>query len=214
MKIIEVCELSKKYHHHTVLKNVSLSIEKGNCYLLIGNNGAGKSTLIKCLLGITVFKGVIIKRITKMGYVPEKMFLPLHLSVSRFLKEVAYVKGISVGIDTLIETHLKKWNLSDKKDSLIKTLSKGMMQKVSIIQCLMDNNEVIIFDEVLNGLDQENQALLFETIKDLKKQGVTFIVSSHYPKEYLEVVDRVIEIKNKRVFEYDKSVYQTNKMPL
>ena len=106
MKIIEVKGLCKKYHHHTIFNNVNLTIEKGKCYMLIGNNGAGKSTFIKCILAITPYNGVITKNVTKIGYVPEKMFLPQHLSVTDFLKQVAYVKGIKNGVSLIRKTLL------------------------------------------------------------------------------------------------------------
>lgn len=176
--------------------------------MLIGNNGAGKSTFIKCILAITPYNGVITKNVTKIGYVPEKMFLPQHLSVTDFLKQVAYVKGIKNGVNNLLISSFEKWGILDKKDSPIKTLSKGMMQKVSIIQSLLDNNDLLIFDEVLNGLDRENQSLFFETIKELKDEGKTFIVSSHYPKEYMKVVDKILEVGNGNIIEYDKTMFK------
>lgn len=210
MKIIEVNGLTKKYRKHTILKDINVSFFKSKCYMLIGNNGAGKSTFIKCLIGATHFKGEIIKMITRIGYVPEKVFLPQHLTVSEFLEEVASCKGVDEGLDSFIDSNLSKWSILEKKNSLIKTLSKGMLQKVSIIQSMIDDGELLIFDEVLNGLDQDNQHIFFDTIRSLKEEGKTIIVSTHYPKEYLDIVDVILEIKNQSIYEKKVSDYKTN----
>lgn len=209
MKIIEVNNLNKKYHHHIIFENVSYKFEKGKCYMLIGQNGSGKSTFIKCLLGLTHFQGDIKSETEKIGYVPEKMFLPHHLKVGEFLKDIIELKCNNEINEEMINSYLDRWSILNKKDKRIKTLSKGMMQKLAIIQALITDPDLLIFDEVLNGLDINNQNLLFETIRILKENGKTIIVSSHYPKEYLNVVDVVLEVKKCKIEEI-KDEFKTN----
>lgn len=210
MKIIDVINLSKKYHHNIVLDKVNIYFEKGKCYMLVGSNGSGKSTFIKSLLGLTNYNGEIKQNNIKYGYVPEKIILPLNLTINEFLKEISILKGIETNLDETINNQLLTWNLYEKKHSLIKTLSKGMMQKVSIIQSLIIDNDVYIFDEVLNGLDQNNQGVFFDCIAELKRRGKTIIISTHYPKEYLQIVDLVYLVNDRKIKEYDKNNFKIN----
>ena len=210
MKIIDVINLSKKYHHNIVLDKVNIYFEKGKCYMLVGSNGSGKSTFIKSLLGLTNYNGEIKQNNIKYGYVPEKIILPLNLTINEFLKEISILKGIETNLDETINNQLLTWNLYEKKHSLIKTLSKGMMQKVSIIQSLIIDNDVYIFDEVLNGLDQNNQGVFFNCIAELKRRGKTIIISTHYPKEYLQIVDLVYLVNDRKIKEYDKNNFKIN----
>ena len=150
MKIIEIIDYYKKYRNNNVFNNINISFEKGKSYLLIGSNGSGKSTIIKSILGLVKYKGTIIKRVDKFGYVPEKTIIPLNLTVYEFLSEVSLLKGLEGDINKVIDEELLRWNIYSKKHKLIKTLSKGMMQKVAIIQSLLIDNDVYFFDEVWN----------------------------------------------------------------
>lgn len=201
MKIIEIKNLTKKYGKNIVLSSINISFDFGKCYMIIGENGAGKSTFLKCLLGISkVSCGSIIRNYLKLGYVPEKINLPSSLCIEEFIKMLARLKGMNEkDIQKQIDADLKKWKLYEKKYTKIKKLSKGMHQKLIIIQALIDNPQLIVFDEVLNGLDIEMQHLLFLLIKKMKEDGSTIILTSHYPKQYDEVVDEILEIRNGRI---------------
>ena len=85
-----------------------------------------------------------------------------------------------------------------------------MTQKIVIIQALLNEPNLIVFDEVLNGLDISMQKMLFGIIKEMKARGATIILTSHYPKQYNEVVDEVLEINEGKI----KKVQQFNEMPL
>lgn len=201
MKIIEMENLNKSYGKNSVLSNISVSFDYGKCYMIIGTNGVGKSTFLKCILGVSKINSGSIKRnYSRLGYVPEKLILPSGLQVFEFLKMLGLLKGMKPGeINKKIEDDLTIWKLKEKKNSKIGSLSKGMHQKLIIIQALLDNPDLVVFDEVLNGLDIEMQKLLFSLIGEMKKNKVTIILTSHYPKEYDEVVDEVLEIKNGKI---------------
>lgn len=201
MKIIEMENLNKSYGKNCVLSNISISFDYGKCYMIIGVNGVGKSTFLKCILGVSKINSGSIKRnYSRLGYVPEKLILPGGLQVFEFLKMLALLKGMAQKeINKKIEDDLTIWKLNEKKNSKIGSLSKGMHQKLIIIQALLDNPDLVVFDEVLNGLDIEMQKLLFSLIREMKKNKVTIILTSHYPKEYDEVVDEVLEIKNGKI---------------
>lgn len=201
MKIIEIKNLTKKYGKNIVLSSINISFDFGKCYMIIGENGAGKSTFLKCLLGISKIScGSIIRNYLQLGYVPEKINLPSSLCIEEFIKMLARLKGMNEKVlQRQIDLDLKKWKLYEKKHTKIKKLSKGMYQKLIIIQALIDNPQLIVFDEVLNGLDIEMQHLLFSLIKKMKEDGSTIILTSHYPKQYDEVVDEILEIRNGRI---------------
>lgn len=201
MKIIEIENLNKSYGKNCVLSNINISFEYGKCYMIIGVNGVGKSTFLKCVLKASrINSGSIKRNYSRLGYVPEKLILPNGLKVYEFLKMLALIKGMNdKEIDEKIDLFLEMWKLNEKRNSKIGSLSKGMHQKLIIIQSLIDSPDLVVFDEVLNGLDGEMQKLLFSLIEKMKKRNVTIILTSHYPKEYDEVVDEVLEIKNGKI---------------
>ena len=199
-------KLKKIFGKNIVFEDVNLEIESGKSYLLIGENGSGKSTLFKCLLGLSsINRGEIKKENIKIGYVPERMIMPNEMTINDFLLCFGELKGLEKEwLDKKINYELSKWGLIEKKNNKIKTLSKGMVQKVLIIQAFLDEPDFLIFDEVLNGLDRNMQKLLFDTIENYKLNEKTILIATHYPKEYLEVIDEIFEISNKKVNKVEK----------
>ena len=206
MKIINIMNLKKKFGKNVVFNEVDFVIESGKTYLLIGENGSGKSTLFKCILGLSSINGGEIKKENiKIGYVPEKMIMPSEMTIYDFLLCLGELKGVEKErLDKKIDYELSKWGLTEKQNNKIKTLSKGMVQKVLIIQAFLDEPDFFIFDEVLNGLDRYMQKLLLETIENYKVNGKSILIATHYPKEYLEIIDEIFEIKNKKVYKVEK----------
>lgn len=206
MRIISIIKLKKIFGKNIVFEDVNLEIESGKSYLLIGENGSGKSTLFKCLLGLSsINRGEIKKENIKIGYVPERMIMPNEMTINDFLLCFGELKGLEKEwLDKKIHYELSKWGLIEKKNNKIKTLSKGMVQKVLIIQAFLDEPDFLIFDEVLNGLDRNMQKLLFDTIENYKLNEKTILIATHYPKEYLEVIDEIFEISNKKVNKVEK----------
>lgn len=201
MKIIEVNNISKSYDNNCIFNNISVSFECGKCYMIIGSNGAGKSTFLKCILGISkINSGEIKRNYSNLGYVPEKLLLPNNISINDFLQIIGLIKEMKkTDIQIKIDNDLKLWELNEKKHSKIGSLSKGMHQKIIIMQALIKSPDLIVFDEVLNGLDVGMQKLLFLLIKKMKKNNATIILTSHYPKQYDEVVDEILEIKDGKI---------------
>ena len=206
MRIINIMKLEKKYGKNVIFNEADFVIESGKSYLLIGENGSGKSTLFKCILGLSSINGGEIKKENiKIGYVPEKMIMPSEMTIYDFLLCLGELKGVEKEwLDKKIDYELSKWGLIEKQNNKIKTLSKGMVQKVLIIQAFLDEPDFLIFDEVLNGLDRYMQKLLLETIENYKANGKSILIATHYPKEYLEVIDEIFEIKNKKVYKVEK----------
>lgn len=206
MKIIEINNISKKYRKNGVLSDLSVSFNKGLCYMIIGANGVGKSTFLKCLLGLAnITDGIIIRNYSTLGYVPEKIILPTSVSVYEFLETIGLIKNIrEYELHKIIDFELSRWKMLEKRNAKIGSLSKGMMQKIIIIQAIMNNSDLVVFDEVLNGLDINMQNMFFKIIKELKNKGTTIILTSHYPKQYKNVIDEVYEINEGNIKKIQK----------
>ncbi|HHU56621.1 MAG TPA: ATP-binding cassette domain-containing protein, partial [Acholeplasmataceae bacterium] len=164
MKIIEINKLIKKYQNFEIKINY-YGFEYGKGYLLLGENGSGKSTLIKLILSLVKpTSGSVIVNTKKIAYAPEHISLPSLCTISTFLNNLCIIKNISNR--SIVTKLIALWNLDPNKK--INSLSKGMKQKVNIIQALIDDADLYIFDEALNGLDKEMQKQFMDYIKKLK----------------------------------------------
>lgn len=201
MKIIKIKNLSKNYKKSLVLLNVNLEFSSGKCYLIVGGNGSGKSTFFKSILGIVnITSGEIGKNGLTIGYVPEKIILPSRMKVIDFLLELGKLRGVNTDkLNDIIDKELLYWKILDKKKNKISTLSKGMVQKILIIQALLHSPDLLILDEALNGLDISMQEQLITCIKSWKIEKKIVLVSTHYPKEYLEVADEIYKIEKGKI---------------
>jgi len=203
MKIIELLQVKKSFGKHQVLDKISHVFGSGKCYLLVGENGSGKSTLLKGMLGLISFDSGKVKiPKTAIGYVPERMVFPEFLSIDQCLSELAKIRGLEEEkANESIRALLKVWDLSDSRDQRMGELSKGMHQKVLIIQALLAAPDLYFFDEPMSGLDEKSQRQLIDQIKTLKSQKKTVIVTTHYPKQYEHVADIVLMMEEGRLNE-------------
>jgi ABC-2 type transport system ATP-binding protein len=202
-KAVEITNLTKKYGDFTAVKNLTLDIEEGEIFGLLGPNGAGKSTTIRCclgllsktqggikLLGMDSHKDAIeIRRRT--GYLPGEFGLIDGISTYSFLK---YLLSLSnVKSDKKLKDVAKRFDLDLKKKT--NELSKGNKQKVGVVQALMADQDLIIFDEPTGGLDPLMQQIFYEIIREEQAEGRTIFMSSHILAEVETVCDKVAIIK-------------------
>lgn len=200
---IEVQNVVKRFRDQVVLKNVSISFEKGQIHGIVGRNGSGKTVLFKCICGLMhPEEGVILvngKRVGRDVDMPEDIgaiieapgFLPNYSGYKnlRFLanirrkigkKEILNVLK-TVGLDPESRKHVGKYSL-------------GMRQRLGIAQAIMEDPEILILDEPMNGLDnagvQDIRALLLE----LKAQGKTILLASHNHEDIAALCDTVHEM--------------------
>jgi len=205
VKYIEIEGLGVSYagkHLKDALRNLDLSVSKGHIYGFLGPNGAGKTTAIKTLIGlIPEYRGVVrimgrppddlsVKR--KIGYMPEIANYYWYLTARELLHMYAQIFGIE---KRTAESKIKElFDLTDLKDSadrLLQTFSKGMMQKVSFAQALINDPELLILDEPTSGLDPISRIKMRDTIKKLRDGGKTIFFSSHELSEVEMVCDEV-----------------------
>lgn len=203
MSMVEVENVKKIYSGgFEALKGVTLSIEQGEILALLGPNGAGKTTLISAICGIaTVTSGHI--RVgghdtvtgfraarSLIGLVPQELVLEPFETV---MNTVRFSRGLfgKKRDDALIERVLKQLSLWDKKDSAIRELSGGMKRRVMIAKALSHEPRVLFLDEPTAGVDVELRRDMWEVVANLKADGVTIILTTHYIEEAEAIADRI-----------------------
>ena len=207
-KIISVQNLTKKYaNEFTAIKNLSLDIYEGEIIALLGPNGAGKTTLISTICGLSSITSGSIKvreldviedyRKTReiIGLVPQELSLEPFEKVINSIKFSRRLFG-KKNDDNFIDDLLKKLHLYDKKNESIKSLSGGMKRRVLIAKALSHNPEILFLDEPTAGVDVELRKDMWSVIKELKKDGVTIILTTHYIEEAEMIADRIGIINN------------------
>ncbi len=197
--ILETQNLEKKYKKTKAVDNLSMHIQKGAIYGLIGRNGAGKTTLIRLICGLqkptsgtyTIFNipntdKKIIKARKRMGAIVETPSIWLDATAEDNLKEQYKVVGLP-NYDNLNEI-LKLVNLAETGNKKAKNFSLGMKQRLGIAIALVGNPDILILDEPINGLDPEGIIQIRELILKLNKEkGITFLISSHYLDELSKI---------------------------
>ncbi len=202
-EIISVKNLVKKYDNDFIaVKNLSLKINQGEIIALLGPNGAGKTTLISTICGlasitsgsITVNGFDVIKDYRKtreiIGLVPQELALEPFEKVINSVKFSRRLFGKKDDVE-YIENLLKKLQLYDKKDNIIKSLSGGMKRRVMIAKALSHNPKILFLDEPTAGVDVELRKDMWKIIKELKNEGVTIILTTHYIEEAEMIADNI-----------------------
>ncbi|UOA28181.1 ABC transporter ATP-binding protein [Pseudosulfitobacter sp. DSM 107133] len=201
--ILEIRDLTKSYDDgFQALKGVNLTIEEGEIIALLGPNGAGKTTLISAICGIvTPTSGSVTVgghdigtdfRATRsmIGLVPQEVALE---PFEKVINTVRFSRGLfgKRGDDALIESILKRLSLWDKRNNQIKELSGGMKRRVLIAKALAHEPRVLFLDEPTAGVDVELRKDMWEIVADLKADGVTIILTTHYIEEAEAIADRI-----------------------
>ena len=198
--MLRLTDVSKRYKNHFALKNVNINIEKGKLYLFVGENGSGKSTTIK-LISKVIFNnsgGIIENNFEKIVYLPDKCSYPNLLNVKTYLS--MYLSK-STNINK-IEEKMKEYHLENK---MIASLSKGMLQKLGILQIILSNADLYIFDEPLNGLDKVSTQKFKSDIKKLIENEKTVIISTHSRMLFRDLTPNIIKFKGGLVNEKTKA---------
>jgi len=217
--IISVSNLSKTYSSgFEALKNVNLTINKGEIFALLGPNGAGKTTLISIICGIvTPSVGTVLvdghnivsdfrASRSKIGLVPQELTTDVFETVWATMK---FSRGLfgKPPDNAYLEKVLKDLSLWDKKDSKIIALSGGMKRRVLISKALSHEPTILFLDEPTAGVDVELRRNMWEMVQGLRESGVTIILTTHYIDEAEEMADRIGVInKGEIILVEDKNV--------
>ncbi|WP_299025060.1 ABC transporter ATP-binding protein [uncultured Sulfitobacter sp.] len=201
--ILEITALRKAYASgFEALKGVDLAIDEGEILALLGPNGAGKTTLISTICGITTATSGTVRvgghdtiddfRAARamIGLVPQEINLE---PFERVINTVRFSRGLfgKSPNPALIEKILRQLSLWDKRDSQIRELSGGMKRRVLIAKALSHEPRVLFLDEPTAGVDVELRRDMWEIVAELKRDGVTIILTTHYIEEAEAIADRI-----------------------
>lgn len=196
--------IEKSYGGKPALKGIDLTVRKGSCFGLLGPNGAGKSTAMKLLTGILTpdqgeiemfgrnFRKEIDAVRSMIGYVPQDITLYDKLSGRRnltFFGEMYGIRGSE--LKRRVERALTAVGLAERAGEAVGTYSGGMKRRINLAAALLHEPKLIIMDEPTVGIDPQSRNLIFEIIKDLKREGATVIYSTHYMEEVEALCDDV-----------------------
>ena len=203
MAVIGIHDLTKTFRGNVVLSNASLEIEAGTVTGLIGRNGSGKTMLMKCICGlISPTSGSVTvqgKRVGKDVDIPDNIgviietpgFLP-NFSGYKNLMQLAKIRR-KVGKNE-IRAAMERVGLNPDDKKHVGKYSLGMRQRLGLAQAIMEDPDILILDEPMNGLDKEGVKDMRQYLLDLKAQGKTILIASHSAEDIDVLCDTVCEM--------------------
>jgi len=222
--VIKVCNITKKYGSSIAVDNINFEIKEGEIVGLLGQNGAGKSTTMNMITGyieptegnIYIDGNDISKRPKKakkcIGYMPEGVPLYSDLTIKEFIAYMAELKLVKrKDKKEEVERVINETGLNEIKNKLIKNLSRGQKQRVSLAGALVGNPKILILDEPTVGLDPKQVIDIRNLIKKLGKNH-TVILSSHILSEVSQICDKVIIINKGKLVAIDTPQNLENKV--
>lgn len=199
-KLVELKNIKKSYRNKKVLNNISGTIEEKQIIAILGGNGSGKSTFLRLIAGIErPDSGEVLhaSKNPRIGYVPERFPKYLRFTPSEYLYCIGRMSGVAeVKLQQRIPAFLHRFQLDKWGHRRISDLSKGNIQKVGIIQAILQPPDLFILDEPLSGLDISAQQELLSIISELNEQGTTILLTYHEAAIFDRIVDQTYYIKN------------------
>ena len=210
---IACVDLTKIYGTGAVaLNELTLTIERGMSFGLLGENGAGKSTLVRLVMGFllptrgelrVLDESEVQRAHGRVGYLHERPYMELRFTGHRYLTYMAELAGLWGAMKReRIAAVLEQVDLSEAANKRLATYSKGMLQRLSIAQALLMNPELLVLDEPTNGLDPYSQWKMRQIIGELRRQGKTLLMCSHYLAEVETLCDTVGILQRGRLVRY------------
>lgn len=193
--ILTAENIKMRYGTSTVLNDASIHVEHGDIYGLVGKNGSGKTTLLRILTGlIQNFSGVVSiektnGRESRFAVVINSPSLFLNMSAFENLKGQSHLLGLND--NSQIEEVLKTVGLENANNKPVSDFSLGMTQRLKLAMALLQNPDILILDEPMNGLDPDGIADLRELLLNLREKGTTILISSHILSELEQIATRL-----------------------
>lgn len=217
-EILHIKNLSKCYGDTKVLKNINISVKKGEVVVIIGPSGCGKSTLLRCLNGLEeIQEGEVLlddqvvnpnkknlsKNREKIGMVFQSYDLFPHLTILQnvTLAPIKVKKRNRREVEKEALELLERVGLRSKKDDYPRQLSGGQKQRVSIVRALIMHPEVLLLDEITAALDPEMVREVLDVVLDLAKEGRTMVIVTHEMQFAKAVADRVTFLEGGKIVE-------------
>ncbi|MCB0661140.1 MAG: ATP-binding cassette domain-containing protein [Saprospiraceae bacterium] len=208
MSILKLENVVKTYGDFTAVNDVSFEVSPGKIFGLLGPNGAGKTSLIRVITTITradsgqvYFEGQPLNEShpEMIGYMPEERGLYKKMKVGEHLLYLAQLKGLSGSMARKeIDYWLEKFGIEDWWNKKVEELSKGMQQKIQFIATVVHKPKLLILDEPFSGLDPVNTNLIKDEIRELNKQGIGVIFSTHRMEQVEEICEEIVLINKGR----------------
>lgn len=205
--VLKLNNISKSFGGLNVLVDISLQVNKGDIFSIIGPSGSGKSTLLRCISGIEKIDSGSITINGSVGMVFQQFNLFPHYSVlENVFKPLIIVNKISKSeAEEIAFKLLKKVKLEDKVNSYPSKLSGGQKQRVAIARALAMNPSIMLFDEPTSALDPELTIEVLQTIKELSKEDMTMIIVTHEMNFAKEISNRTIFMDKGKIVEEGSS---------
>ncbi len=201
---VELNQVWKRFGQQPVVADLSLSLPQGEVFALLGPNGAGKSTTIRMLTTLTLPSQGSVR---VMGYDVVRQPLQVRQAIGVVLQQITLEGSLTVWENLefhgrmhhlpnpLRQERINRWleyvRLADRRDSPVKTLSGGMKRRLQVARALLHQPRVLFLDEPTVGLDPQARRLLWEILRDLNRQGMTLLVTTHYMEEAEELCHRI-----------------------
>ncbi|MGN0977827.1 MAG: ABC transporter ATP-binding protein [Faecousia sp.] len=208
--LVSVRNLTKSFGNRKAVDDLSFDVEKGEVFALLGHNGAGKSTTIDLILGLKAPDGGSVKILgmdaakhrkqvfERVGVQLQNTQYQPNITVEEACIEYASLYAAPVDYPRLLE----QFGLSTLRKRFVSKLSGGERQKLSVVLALIGNPEIVFLDELTTGLDVVARREVWRTLKQLKEQGLTIFLTTHYMEEAEALCDRACIIKSgKKVIE-------------
>lgn len=213
--IIVAAGLSKQYGEYTAVNCIDFKVPKGECFGFLGPNGAGKTTTLRMILGVTpksagdltVF-GLSVPEHSRdirarIGVVPQADNLDPDFTVEENLQVYASYFGLSRRTSKQsIERLLKFASLEERAKAKTDTLSGGMKRRLTIARALINAPQVLILDEPTTGLDPQARHIIWSRLAQLKQQGVTLLLTTHYMEEAERLCDELVIMDNGEILDH------------
>lgn len=210
--LITLENVSKIYGNKRILEDINLKIVKGQTLAIMGANGAGKSTLLRIIAGLSNLSNG--KRILcdngdklKIGYVPDR-FPKLNFTPYEYIYYMGKMEGLSrMYIDKYSSELFQTFNIDSMKNTRIKYLSKGTIQKVAVIQAFISKPDILLLDEPLSGQDNKSQKVFIDTLQKFKTEEISIVLACHEMDLVDRLADKVITIEGGKIID---NIYNKN----
>ncbi len=209
--VVDVRSLEKRYGSYIAIDDVTFSVEEGEIFGILGPNGAGKTTTVECLQGLRRADG---GELRVLGYDPRVNARQLRRHIGSQLQDSALPDRIKVWealdlFSSLVpegppwETVIDQWGLSQQRGAKFGNMSGGQQQRLFVALAVVNAPRLVFFDEMTTGLDPKSRRVTWDLVRQVRDQGTTVVLVTHFMDEAEELCDRIAVINDKRVTAID-----------